>query len=431
MKSGIDSTRNQARVAGLLAVLLAGARLEAQPDTNATAAGPNASATNEWSEFSVQVSDGLGNPLAKVAVDVFIPAMDTNGEETNITIGRALSGEDGIARGVYAKGLLASNQTCLVTLSKSGYTTVTASRQVNYMLKRIFHSNDVARIAKLEFSDQNEQLTQLLAGEMDSPKTSMADAIFAHDSDLYPPLKRLINSRIWLRDGTQTEAPTDPYVGRQAEELLATIGNPADIRLMLGDSHTPNGDPAVNRWADALVSALLAPTSDLEWTFLASCANDDFQDHWVDLSGIRSLRLIASPQSLALLKAARAANPARSNEIASAIAYIATRPAPLQDRNLVAAAEKSARALDGSWLGNERPRYNQKGDKALVDLNFISGGTHYVVFTATFHQDAGLWKLRGVRVTKDTLLPKAPPKQRPPANAPAPAVGTRRPATNN
>ena len=64
---------------------------------------------------------------------------------------------------------------------------------------------------------------------------------------------------------------------------------------------------------------------------------------------------------------------ARTNEIDSAIAYIASHPAPLSDQSLAAAAEKTAHGLDGSWLGNERPRYNEKRDKALVDLNFISG----------------------------------------------------------
>ena len=413
------------RIAGLLAVLLIGTRLEAQ--TNATT-GTNAADSPGWSDFSVQINDGLGRPLGNVAVEVFLTEKDTNGEEVKLTLGKAVSGTDGIARGQYAKGYVNTNESFLVTLTRNGYTTVTAGPQVTYALKRIFTSNNVARIAKLGFSEQNDQLPELLAGEMDSPKISMADAIFAHDSELYYALKRLINSRTALGDA----APTDQFVGRQAEETLAYIGNPSDIPLMLGGSHTPNGDPAVNRWADAMASALLAPSSELEWSFLTSCANDEFGDHWVDLSGIRSLRLIASPRSLQILQDARKANPARTNEIDSAIAYIALHPAPLQDANLVSAAEKTARALDGSWLGNEHPRYNEKRDKALVDLNFVSKGRRYVIYTATFHQDAGLWKLRGVKVTKDSLLPGTPePKRGQPMRATPVGIETRRASATN
>ena len=130
----------------------------------------------------------MGAPLANVAVEVFLMAKDTNGEEVKLTLGKAVSGADGIAQGRYAKGYVGTNDSFLVTLSRNGYTTVTAGPQVNYVLKRVFTSNDVARIAKLGFSDQNAQLTQLLAGEMDSPKTSMAEAIFAHaDSELSHP----------------------------------------------------------------------------------------------------------------------------------------------------------------------------------------------------------------------------------------------------
>src|SRR5208283_1259959 len=154
------------------------------------------------------------------------------------------------------------------------------------------------------------------------------------------------------------------------EELLAYIGDPNDVRLMLGESHTPNGDPAVNRWAYAMASALLSPSHDNEWDFLEACAADTFGDHWVDQAGMRSLRLIASPRSVKILNEIRPLNMYRTNEIDSALAYIASNPKPLSDHSLTTAAEKTAQALgNGFWMGNEQPRYNEKRDKAHVDMN--------------------------------------------------------------
>ena len=362
-------------------------------------AGSNApSAPPTAANFSVQIKDGLGQPVPGVAVEVYLFTLQTNATGTNeikTILGKATSGTDGIASGVYDKSAVPTNRSFLVSLSKTGYSGVTAPPQVSYTLNQLFHSNDVATIAKLPFASLNEQIRSLLAGEMDSPKTSLADLIFAHDAELQSPLRRTVD---------------DPYVGRQAAEMLAYIGNPDDVRLILGDKMIPQANPAVNRWANCVASALLAPTTEREWSFLKTCAMDDFGDHWVDTAGIRTLRLIASPRSLQMLKDVRDINTNRTKEIDSAIAYINSHPAPLSDRNLVTAATRAAQGLDsGSWLGNEKPRYNLKGDKALVDLNFIANGSRYVVYTATFHKDADTWKLRGIRETKTALLP-APPE---------------------
>ncbi len=378
-----------------------------QPAVPATPApGTNASpAPAGLANFSIQINDGLGRPVPAVAVEVFRFVKQTNADDIKIVLGKATSENDGIARGVYDKGSIPSNSTFMVTLTKAGYGTVTAPPQINYTINKVFHSNDVATIAKLPYASQNEQVMELLAGEWDSPKITLADAIFAHDSELQPPLKRTVD---------------DKNVGRQAAEMLAYIGNPDDVRFLLGDSFTPNGNPAVNRWADAVASALLAPTTTREWSFLKSCAMDEFGDHWVDLAGIRTLRLIASPQSLQMLKDVRDINTNRTRQIDSAIAYINQHPPPLADRDLAKAATKAAQALDsGAWLGNDKPRFNLKGDKALVDFNFIADGNRYLVYTGTFHRDArdaNVWKLRGLRETKDAILPGSPSAQKPQAS---------------
>ena len=63
-------------------------------------------------------------------------------------------------------------------------------------------------------------------------------------------------------------------------------------------------------------------------------------------------------------------------------------------------------------MGNEQPRYDDQRDAALVDCNFLLGGTQLLVFTATLHQEGAEWRVGGVRQTRQKLLPKAPgPKQ--------------------
>jgi hypothetical protein len=202
----------------------------------------------------------------------------------------------------------------------------------------------------------------------------------------------------------------DPLAGAQAGELLAFIGYPEDVRLLIQYAPEPNGEPAVNRWAHAVASALLEPSSEREWSFLKRCAADNYDDHWVDGAAIRTLQLIASTRSQQILEDVRKLNPKRSNEVDRAIAYLATQPAPLMGSTAEAAAEKLARALSAdTWMGNEEPRFDEERDAALVDCDFLVGGTQFQVFTVTLHQEGAVWHVGGVRETRQKLLPKAPP----------------------
>lgn len=348
------------------------------------------------SEFSIQINDGLGRPVPGVGVDVFLTLKNTNGLERKVGLGRAVSDTNGLARGLYDKSAIPTNESFSVALSKNGYAGYVAGPKVNYLLRRQFNAADFNRILQLPTEDQRRELRELLAGVMDPAGTPLDELAFAQENRARPVLR-------WLLDDIQ--------VGPQAGELLAFIGRPDDLGLLMRYAPEPNGEPAVNRWSYAVASALLNPANDREWLFLKRCACDNFGDHWVDLAAIRTLRLIASPRSLQVLQDVRKLNPARTNEVDAAVAYINGQPVPLTGKNAVAAAEKLAQALNvGTWMGNERPRYDDLRDAALVDCNFLVGGSQFLVFTATLRQDGPVWRVDGVRQTRQKILPQAPAK---------------------
>jgi hypothetical protein len=363
--------------------------------------GPLARAQSN-SEFSVQLNDGLGRPVPGVTVEVYQMQKFADGQEQKIELGRTLSDSNGIARGFYDKSSIPTNGSFSVALSKDGYAGYTAGPQVNYTFKRLFHAADISRILKLPVDAQRRELRELLAGEMDPTGPPLNELIFAQGNAARSGLR-------WLLD--------DPQVGPQAGELLAFIGYPEDVRLLVQYAPEPNGEPAVNRWTYAVASALLAPSSEREWSFLKRCAADNYGDHWIDTGAIRTLKLIASPRSLQILEDVRKLNPHRTNEVDQAISYINSQPGPLTGKDANSAAEKLAQALGaGTWMGNEQPRYDDQRDAALVDCNFLLGGTQFLVFTATLHEEGAVWRVGGVRQTRQKLLPKGPsPKKAEPA----------------
>jgi hypothetical protein len=360
-------------------------------------AGPFARAQSN-SEFSVQLNDGLSRPVPGVTVEVYRLQKSADGEEQKIELGRALSDTNGVARGLYDKSSIPTNGSFSVALSKEGYAGYAAGPQVNYILKRLFRAADVPRILKLPVDAQRRELRELLAGEMDPAGPPLNELIFAGESLARPTLRWLLG---------------DPQVGAQAGELLAFIGHPEDVRLLVQYAPEPNGEPAVNRWTYAVASALLEPSGEREWSFLKRCAADNYSDRWVDTGAIRTLRLIASPRSRQILEDVRKLNPYRTNEVDQAVAYINSQPGPLTGKDAGSAAEKLAQALGtGTWMGNEPPRYDDLRDAALVDCNFLLEGTQFLVFTATLHREGQEWRVRGVRQTRQKLLPRAPGPKR-------------------
>jgi len=160
-----------------------------------------------------------------------------------------------------------------------------------------------------------------------------------------------------------------------------------------------------NRWAYCVVC------SDAEWSFLKKCAINGYDDWSVDASAINTLRLIASPRSLQVLKEVEKLNPGRKETILEAVKYIESAPPPLSSTNVIEAGNKVAQAIKfGTWNTNREPRFNDEDDMALIDSEFSEDRDRYT-YTATFQKVAGVWKLRGVRETMQALM-AWPPKRK-------------------
>jgi hypothetical protein len=224
----------------------------------------------------------------------------------------------------------------------------------------------------------------------------ICDAIFFHARQLLPALRFLAR---------------DPKVARPAIRLLARIGIPADMRSCIENYPPADPDSSANRWKYEVATAMLEPGSDAEWDFLRRCAAGKEDDGWADRGAVETLRLIASPRSLGILKEVRDPYWSGDSIIPKAIAYINSNPAPLASRSLAKATARVAQAIKvGKWQSNGPPRYNAERDMALVNSVFIAGNDE-LTYTATFHLIDGVWKLRGVRETRQAyfrLFPNPP-----------------------
>jgi hypothetical protein len=59
----------------------------------------------------------------------------------------------------------------------------------------------------------------------------------------------------------------------------------------------------------------------------------------------------------------------------------------------------------GNWEGNRNTRYNESGDKALVDIEYATSEDR-LTHTATFHRIDRFWRLRGIRETFQAFAPR-------------------------
>lgn len=215
------------------------------------------------------------------------------------------------------------------------------------------------------------------------------DSVFYFEERTRPLLRR------FLRDGRLFKA---------AAEALALIGDPDDLRLIIRIAPRPRPDPFENRWAYQVASALLEPRSEKDWAFLRACAVDEYDDRWVDAGAIQTLKLIGSQRSLEILREVKQQNAHRARTLAYAIEYVQSNPPPLRSPTVEDLATKLAKIIKiGEWDRNRQPRYNERGDKALVDLVF-STSEDRLTYTATFHNIDGVWRLRGVRETLQELV---------------------------
>lgn len=324
-------------------------------------------------EFSTQIVDGLGLPIS--GAHATISCMRDGEDISEITLESA---RDGTVRFAYDPARCALSG---ISLGKDGYQGYfKGGMRTRYTLRRNLDPAELPRIAQLGGDRKLEGLREILAT---SYSRDLADPVFHYEGRLRPGLRILAS---------------DANVAERARELLAMIGVSEDLHLILGPP--PKEDPDTKgRWRYLVVTALVRPDSEDEWSFLSDSACGAFDDRWVDAGAIQTLKLTASPRSEMVLEEARRKNRARRRLVEDALNYIHAKPAPLEDANLSALAERAAKAVGvGGWQGNGAPRFNEGGDKALVDFIFDDGQDR-LTYTATFHRVEGTWIFRGARET--------------------------------
>jgi hypothetical protein len=174
--------------------------------------------------------------------------------------------------------------------------------------------------------------------------------IFYYEDKLRPSLRSFLNDR---------------KARENARAFLALIGDPGDLRLVIRQAPPINRTPFSNRWAYGVACALLEPSTNQEWAFLRASALNNYDDHWVEAGAIQTLKLIASPRSLEILQEVQRLNVNRANTLSEAIAYILSTHSALQGLDLETLARSVANTNKfGKWEGNQKPRYNERRDKA-------------------------------------------------------------------
>ena len=345
-------------------------------------------------DVTAKVVDGLGRPLSNVVMDVHWLKSFSKDDVRKVDLVKLMSDKDGIIKGKYDEKLIPDGEDIWIDVSKAGYDGYsTPGLRPEFVLKREFGVGDLGRIAALKGEALISELRELLAGDFEDSDEPLNDLMFSHEHQFRPALRTLVR---------------DPKIGIAACQVLAFIGVPEDVRLVVEHAPPPREESFGNRWAYGVVCALLEPTTEREWAFLRNCARNDYDDLWVDAGAIKTLKLISSPRSEEILKEVQKTNEMRSRSIERAVQYIQSKPVSLSDQDVVAAGKKVAEAIKvGNWQGNKDPRFNQKKDKALIDCEFIAG-RDLLVHTATFHKVDDKWKLRGVRETMQALLARPP-----------------------
>ncbi len=360
-------------------------------------------------DVSTRIVDGLGRPLSDVVAEIKWSerrADFTTGREVKLVTLR--SDENGVVRGSFEHPAVPGDGSITLELSKEGYVDVlpvlpffpndfeqvarVGPFQPEYILKRVFRESDVTRIAALDEKERARELKELMAGVLKGG--SLARALFKLDHTFRPVLRDLVH---------------DPAIQTEAIRLLAFLGLPEDLAWITEQMPTPKKKILDDLWASELVAAMLEPGTEREWSFLKKCASGDYDpDDNSEIAGsaIQTLMLIASPRSQQILQELRPTDEELASFTSEAITYVKSKPGPLVDRNLVELSKRVVIALksDMEWKGNTAPEFNKNRDKAMIDLNFESEQVKSTC-TATFHEVSGLWKLRGVQMTRVSWPP--------------------------
>ena len=343
-------------------------------------------ATTPAADVSAKVTDPFGRPVPDAIVEIFWLKPVSQDDARTINLAKLVSDRDGIIKGTYDEKSVPADEDILVGVSKPGFSGYSKGLEPEYVLKREFGAADLHRIATLDGDAQVNELRELLAGEFQRDGEGLDQLVFVQERRFRPALRKLV---------------PDAKVGMVAIRLLAGIGIPEDVRLIVDHAPAPKRIIFEDRWAYPVACALLEPATEKEWAFLRRCALDEYDDSYVQGGAIQSIRLIASPRSLEILKEVKKAGEYDDASIERAIQYVESNPPALTDEDLIAAGKKVAQAVGiGNWEANEKPRLNENGDKALIDLIFISrreGHGDDYTFTAAFHKVDAKWKLRSVR----------------------------------
>jgi hypothetical protein len=346
---------------------------------------PVAVARLSAAEFSAQVVDGLNRPIPGAQVEV--DCVSAKKETTSL---RFQSDQNGMVHGAYDAALCAP---LFVTYWKQGYGPYSAGVRSRYVLRRKCSAQEVLGVVKLEGDNRQRALRELLAGEFSSEWSQFRDLVFHYEARLRGALRTLAR---------------DPEITERARDMLSMIGVPEDLHLIMQLASPPAPEGFQERWRYAVAAALVSPLGEDEWSFLRRCALNEFGDNWVFAGSIQTLQLNGSPRSRRILEEALKMNPAQASRIASALDYIKSNPAAFVDAKLEALAKRVAQVIKlGTWEGNGVPRFNESGDKALVDFTFQTS-MDLLVYTATFHKIDGVWTLRGARETYQAFAPRAP-----------------------
>lgn len=341
-------------------------------------------------EFHARVVDGTGHSIEGAVVRVSAWIEEGDFDFRKVELATMTSDAEGWIQGD-DEGRAPPEFRWSINLEKPGFQGyLTDTWQDEFVMERIFDASELARIVDLEGHEQVAGLRQLLAGDLDLDAEEEIEFLaFKYEDPLRPALLNLVS---------------DESVGDRAATILGLIGLPDDLRHVLENRPDPDSENEEYAWVYYVATAMLEPETEAEWNFLRRCALNEFDDLWADAGAIQTLQLIASPRSRTILEEVREKREHRSQRATRAIAYIDADPPSLDDTDLEAAGRRIAEVTQrGKWEGNDPPRFNVAGDKAMIDCRYIAGHDMYIN-TAVYHRIGGVWKLRGVRLSLQLYL---------------------------
>ena len=217
-------------------------------------------------EFSARVVDNLGNPVAGAWIVASCNELRRDGSFKRIRPLFAFqSGSNGIVNGSYKQLKASCEKSVRLRVEREGYgaSHYNEFRPV-YLVRRRVKGDELHRIVRLSGDELTVALRDILTSDADGTFQELA---FYYEDRLRPTLRLLAE---------------DPEAGIAARRLLAFVGVPDDLRLVVNLGSPKDQNPAfAYRWLYEIVSSLLEPTSQAEWALLRRSALGEYKDLWV------------------------------------------------------------------------------------------------------------------------------------------------------